>query len=74
MIHESIISSIPPDEMERSPSFMLPAMNIDDRAELLGGLRAVLLPKRSRPRWASLDRCCVPPTSSPSPERMEVAR
>lgn len=39
-IHQAIISSIPPDEMERSLAFMLPAMNLDDRAEMLGAMRA----------------------------------
>ncbi len=39
-IHVGIVSSIPPVEMARSLSFMLPAMNADDRAELLGGIRA----------------------------------
>jgi hypothetical protein len=39
-IHQAIIGSIPPDEMARSLALMLPAMNIDDRAELLGGMRA----------------------------------
>ena len=39
-IHVAVVSSIPPEEMMRSLAFMLPAMNIDDRAELLGGMRA----------------------------------
>jgi hypothetical protein len=39
-LHQSIVSSIPPDEMAASLALMLPAMNIDDRAELLGGIRA----------------------------------
>ncbi|MCB0962159.1 MAG: hemerythrin domain-containing protein [Acidimicrobiales bacterium] len=39
-INGAIISSIPPDEMAMSLSFMLPAMNADDRAELLGAMRA----------------------------------
>jgi hypothetical protein len=39
-IHQAIIASIPPDEMGRSLSFMLPAMNVDDRAGLLGGMQA----------------------------------
>ena len=38
-IHTAIVTSIPPDEMGRSLAFMLPAMNVDDRAELLGGMR-----------------------------------
>lgn len=39
-IHQAIIASIPPDEMAASLSVMLPAMNIDDRTELLGGMQA----------------------------------
>ncbi len=39
-IHQAIIGAIPPDEMATSLAFMLPAMNLDDRAELLGGMRA----------------------------------
>jgi hypothetical protein len=38
-IHESILSAIPPDAMARSLALMLPAMNVDDRAEMLGGMR-----------------------------------
>lgn len=36
----AIISSIPPDEMAASLAVMLPAMNLDDRALLLGGMQA----------------------------------
>jgi hypothetical protein len=39
-IHRRIVGSIPPDEMARSLAVMLPAMQIDDRAELLGGMQA----------------------------------
>jgi hypothetical protein len=39
-IHAAIIGSIPPDVMANSLALMLPVMNIDDRAELLGGMRA----------------------------------
>ena len=35
----AIIASIPPDEMASSLAVMLPAMNLDDRAGLLGGMR-----------------------------------
>ena len=38
-IHGQILSAIPPDEMARSLALMLPAMNLDDRSELLGGMR-----------------------------------
>jgi Hemerythrin HHE cation binding domain len=39
-LQDAIIASIPPDEMGRSLAIMLPAMNVDDRAELLTGMRA----------------------------------
>ena len=35
----AIIASIPPDEMASSLAVMLPAMNLDDRATMLGGMR-----------------------------------
>ena len=40
VIHQAIIASIPPQQMASSLALMLPAMNIDNRAELLGGMRA----------------------------------
>ena len=39
-IHQSILASIPPEDMAKSLALMLPAMNIDGRTELLGGMRA----------------------------------
>jgi hypothetical protein len=43
-LHGAIVGSIPPAEMARSLAFMLPAMNLDDRAEMLGGIRMVAPP------------------------------
>ncbi len=39
-LHQAIVGSIPPEQMATSLAVMVPAMNIDDRAELLGGMRA----------------------------------
>jgi hypothetical protein len=39
-IDHAIVATIPPDQMGVALSMMLPAMNIDDRSELLGGIRA----------------------------------
>ena len=39
-INQAIIASIPPDEMAIGLSLMIPAMNIDDRTEMLGGMKA----------------------------------
>ncbi len=38
-IHMQILDNLPPDVMADSLALMFPAMNIDDRAELLGGMR-----------------------------------
>ena len=38
-IEHQIIASIPPDEMASALSVMLPAMNVDDRVEMLVGMR-----------------------------------
>jgi hypothetical protein len=39
-MHGAILASIPPDEMARSLALMLPAMNVDERVGMLGGMRA----------------------------------
>jgi hypothetical protein len=39
-MHQAILANIPPDEMARSLAIMIPAMNVDDRTALLGGMRA----------------------------------
>jgi hypothetical protein len=37
---QALVASIAPPDMARSLSLMLPAMNLDDRTEMLGGMRA----------------------------------
>ena len=39
-IHHAIVGSIPPEELAKSLAIMIPAMNIEDRCELLGGMQA----------------------------------
>lgn len=39
-IHQAIVGAIPPDELAKALAVMLPAMNLEDRAELLGGMQA----------------------------------
>ena len=39
-MHGAILASIPPPEMAKSLALMLPAMNLDDRTDMLGGMRA----------------------------------
>jgi hypothetical protein len=50
-IHRAIVSSIPPDQMARSLAVMLPAMNIDNRADMLGGMRAGAPPQIFEGVW-----------------------
>lgn len=44
-IHMAIVQSIPPEEMASSLAMMLPAMNAEDRTELLGGMQAAAPPE-----------------------------
>ena len=44
-MHMAIVGSIPPPKMAESLAFMLPAMNLDDRTELLGGMRMAAPPE-----------------------------
>jgi hypothetical protein len=39
-INDAIVKSIPPEKMAASLAVMLPALNIDDQTELLGGMQA----------------------------------
>jgi hypothetical protein len=51
-VHRQIISSIPPDRFARFLAVMLPAMNVDDRSELLGGLQADAPAEVFRDAWS----------------------
>ena len=44
-LNMAIVSSIPPDEMVTSLAMMLPAMNLEDRVDLLDGMRASAPPE-----------------------------
>lgn len=73
-MHGAIVGSIPPDEMARSLAFMLPAMNIDDRAELLGGLR-LAAPPEAFDATMGLARSVLPSSDFVAlAGRLEVAR
>jgi hypothetical protein len=73
-MHGAIISSIPPDEMARSLAFMLPAMNIDDRTELFGGMRAAAPPEAFEATMALARSVLRPVDFRNLADRLEVAR
>ena len=50
-MHTAIVWSIPPDVMVRSLAMMMPAMNMDDRAEMLGGMQAGVPPQIFEGIW-----------------------
>jgi hypothetical protein len=51
-LDHTIVASIPPDEVATGLSLMLPAMNVDDRTELLGGMRVGAPPEVFAGVWA----------------------
>ena len=51
-IHQAILASIPPDQMAASLALMLPAMNNDDRTEMLGGMQAGAPPEVFAGVWS----------------------
>jgi Hemerythrin HHE cation binding domain. len=60
-MHGAIVGSIPPDELARSLAFMLPAMNVFDRVEMLSGIRAAA-PAPAFDAMADLARSVLRPT------------
>jgi hypothetical protein len=50
-INGAIVADIPPDEMAASLAVMLPAMNVDDRVEMLSGMRAGAPPEVFEGVW-----------------------
>lgn len=50
-VHQQIIGSIPPEEMGSALVIMLPAMNVDDRTEMLGGMQAGAPPEVFQGIW-----------------------
>ena len=73
-MHGAIVGSIPPDEMARSLAFMLPAMNIDDRAELLGGIRLAAPPEAFDATMGLARSVLRPSDFTALAARLEVAR
>jgi hypothetical protein len=51
-VHLGIVGSIPPEDMARSLAAMLPAMNVEDRTELLGGMQDTAPPEAFAEVWS----------------------
>jgi hypothetical protein len=72
-LHHAIVSSIPPGEMAKSLAFMLPAMNVDDRVELLGGMRAGAPAEVFEGVWGLASSVLAPPDLAALAARLEIA-
>lgn len=72
-IHLQIIGSIPPDQMAASLAQMFPAMNIDDRAELLGGMRASAPAEVFEGVWGLTGSVLTPPDFTALGQRLQIA-
>lgn len=51
-MHRAILGSIPPEEMAEALSLMLPAINAEDRVEMLGGMQMDAPPEVFAGVWA----------------------
>jgi len=72
-IHEAIIASIPPEEMAQSLAVMLPAMNVDDRAEMLGGMRAGAPPEVFAGVWSLAGSLLAPSDHAALARRLDIS-
>jgi hypothetical protein len=72
-IHEQIIGNLTPELMAMSLSLMFPAMNIDDRAELLGGMRQGAPAEVFEGVWGLTGSVLTPPDFTALGNRLEIA-
>jgi Hemerythrin HHE cation binding domain len=72
-VDQAIVASIPPEVMATSLGFMLPAMNIDDRAEMLGGMQAEAPPEVFSGVWALAGSVLAPEDFRALGDRLGIA-
>ena len=72
-INQAIVASLTPEEMTIGFSFMLPAMNIEDRTELLGGMKAGAPPEVFAGVWRLVQSVLEPADFAALAARLEVA-
>jgi Hemerythrin HHE cation binding domain len=72
-IHQAIVGSIPPEEMASSLALMLPAMHLDDRAELLGGMQAGAPPEVFQGVWSLAGSVLAPADHAALATRLDLS-
>ena len=72
-INAAIVGSIPPEQMAASLALMLPAMNVEDRTELLGGMRAEAPSEVFEGVWGLADSVLTPGEHRELAIRMGIA-
>jgi Hemerythrin HHE cation binding domain len=72
-IHGAIVGSIPPDEMAKALALMLPALNIDDRTDLLGGIQANAPAAVFEGVWGLAGSVLAPPDFAALGVRLQIA-
>ena len=71
-LNQTIVASIPPDEMAKSLALMIPAMNVDDRAELLGGMQQGAPAEVFSGVWGLVKSVLVPADASALGRRLGI--
>jgi hypothetical protein len=71
-IHQAIVGSMPPEELAPALAVMLPAMNVDDRTEMLGGIKAEAPPEVFRGVWGLATSVLDPRDATALAVRLEV--
>jgi hypothetical protein len=69
----NLVASLTPEEMTIGFSFMLPAMNLEDRTELLGGMKAGAPPEVFAGVWRLVQSVLEPADYTALAARLEVA-
>jgi len=72
-LHQTTVASIPPDEMMSTLPLMLAAMNIDDRADVLGGMQAGAPPEVFAGVWNLTRSVLTPGDTRALAQRLGVA-
>jgi len=72
-IHGAIVGSLTPEETATSMPLMLPAMNLDDRVELLGGMRANAPAPAFAAVWSIANSVLAPSDRAATAQRLGIA-